>query len=265
MTPARPTIPRLRRYLVRVSLISLALLTGCPPDNTPLIEENERLKKQIVKQESLMTTLQEGNRVLQGTDRPAQPGISEERGRVCATTRARATNRPGPLHGKTKPASTSRGLNQQKPETAAGHPKTAQAARTRATNRPGPLDGKTKPVSTNRGLDARKPETASGRSKIQERRPVAAQATGARPASPASQQPGGQGARAVTQTAGRDQGRHAGPGEQWIHVDGENGNRPESGVDHGTKNLTLALDRVARIPETSTWWNWKLNPTTGPP
>jgi len=60
-------MPNPSRYLIRVSLISLAwiLLTGCPPDNTPLIEENERLKKQIVKQESLMTTLQEGNRVLQ--------------------------------------------------------------------------------------------------------------------------------------------------------------------------------------------------------
>ena len=57
----------LSRHLIRASLISLAwiVLTGCPPDNTPLIEENERLKKQIVKQESLMTTLQEGNRVLQ--------------------------------------------------------------------------------------------------------------------------------------------------------------------------------------------------------
>ena len=63
----QPVIPTLGRHLVRLSLISLAwvLLTGCPPDNTPLIEENERLKKRIVKQESLMTTLQEGNHVLQ--------------------------------------------------------------------------------------------------------------------------------------------------------------------------------------------------------
>ena len=63
----RPRMPTLGRHLIRLSLISLAwvLLTGCPPDNTPMIEENERLKKQIVKQESLMTTLQEGNQVLQ--------------------------------------------------------------------------------------------------------------------------------------------------------------------------------------------------------
>ncbi len=54
-------------HLIQVSITSLAwvLLTGCPPDNAPLIEEKEQLKKQIVKQESMMTTLQEGNRVLQ--------------------------------------------------------------------------------------------------------------------------------------------------------------------------------------------------------
>lgn len=61
----RPVIPILHRHLIRISLISLVLLTGCPPDNSPLIEENEQLKDRIVKQESMMTTLQEGNRVLQ--------------------------------------------------------------------------------------------------------------------------------------------------------------------------------------------------------
>ncbi len=67
VTRKQPDMPTMGRYLIRISFVSLALivLTGCPPDNTPLIEENERLKKQIVKQESLMTTLQEGNRVLQ--------------------------------------------------------------------------------------------------------------------------------------------------------------------------------------------------------
>ncbi len=57
--------PSRDRPLLRISLMGLILLTGCPPDNTPLIEENERLQKRIVKQESMMTTLQEGNRVLQ--------------------------------------------------------------------------------------------------------------------------------------------------------------------------------------------------------
>lgn len=41
------------------------LLLGCPPDNTPLLQENEELTKQVTKQDSMITTLQEGNRVLQ--------------------------------------------------------------------------------------------------------------------------------------------------------------------------------------------------------
>ena len=40
-------------------------LAGCPPDNTPLLKENEELTKQVTKQDSMLTTLQEGNRVLQ--------------------------------------------------------------------------------------------------------------------------------------------------------------------------------------------------------
>ena len=55
--PAWPLIP--------LSILAAIVLAGCPPDNTPLIEEKEQLKKQIVKQETMMTTLQEGNRVLQ--------------------------------------------------------------------------------------------------------------------------------------------------------------------------------------------------------
>lgn len=53
--------------LLRVSgmILACALLTACPPDNTPLIEENERLKKQNTKQETMMATIQDGNRVLQ--------------------------------------------------------------------------------------------------------------------------------------------------------------------------------------------------------
>lgn len=46
-------------------LFGMSLLLGCPPDNAPLVEENEQLQKQITKQESIMATLQEGNRVLQ--------------------------------------------------------------------------------------------------------------------------------------------------------------------------------------------------------
>lgn len=65
VTLEQPAIPSLHTNLIRISLLSFVLLAGCPPDNTPLIEENEQLKERIVKQESMMTTLQEGNRVLQ--------------------------------------------------------------------------------------------------------------------------------------------------------------------------------------------------------
>ncbi len=65
VTLEQQAIPSLHKNLIRISLASFVLLTGCPPDNTPLIEENEQLKERIVKQESMMTTLQEGNRVLQ--------------------------------------------------------------------------------------------------------------------------------------------------------------------------------------------------------
>lgn len=65
MILGQPVIPIRHRHLIQIFLISLVLLTGCPPDNTPLIEENDQLKERIVKQESMMTTLQEGNRILQ--------------------------------------------------------------------------------------------------------------------------------------------------------------------------------------------------------
>ncbi len=60
-------IPTSAWHLVQIFLLSLpwVLLTGCPPDNTPILEENEQIKKQIVKQESILKTLQAGNRVLQ--------------------------------------------------------------------------------------------------------------------------------------------------------------------------------------------------------
>ena len=42
------------------------ILQGCPQDRTPLLEEeNTELKKLAAKQESMVITLQEGNRVFQ--------------------------------------------------------------------------------------------------------------------------------------------------------------------------------------------------------
>ena len=40
-------------------------LLGCPPENSPLQSENQRLKKQLAKQESVIASLQEGNKVMQ--------------------------------------------------------------------------------------------------------------------------------------------------------------------------------------------------------
>ncbi len=55
--------------LVTVGWLTLgslfAGLPGCGPDEAPLKAENEALKKQVAKQESLLTSLQEGNRVMQ--------------------------------------------------------------------------------------------------------------------------------------------------------------------------------------------------------
>ena len=38
---------------------------GCKPDESPLKAENDTLKKQVTKQESLLTSLQDGNKVMQ--------------------------------------------------------------------------------------------------------------------------------------------------------------------------------------------------------
>lgn len=46
--------------------VTVPFLQGCPQDQTPLLEEeNTELKKLAAKQESMIITLQEGNRVLQ--------------------------------------------------------------------------------------------------------------------------------------------------------------------------------------------------------
>jgi hypothetical protein len=53
----------------RLKTIGLLLLflaaPGCAPDESPLKAENEALKKQVARQESLLTSLQDGNKVMQ--------------------------------------------------------------------------------------------------------------------------------------------------------------------------------------------------------
>lgn len=45
--------------------ITALILAGCKPDDSPFRAENEQLKKQVVRQESLVTSLQDGNKVMQ--------------------------------------------------------------------------------------------------------------------------------------------------------------------------------------------------------
>lgn len=48
-----------------IALLALLALSGCQRDDSPFKAENELLKKQLVKQESLVTSLQDGNKVMQ--------------------------------------------------------------------------------------------------------------------------------------------------------------------------------------------------------
>lgn len=53
-----------RQQLIGLLVLVLAV-SGCAPDESPLKAENEALKKQVSKQESLLTSLQDGNKVMQ--------------------------------------------------------------------------------------------------------------------------------------------------------------------------------------------------------
>lgn len=48
-----------------LGLTVLSLCVGCAPDESPFRQENDNLRKQLAKQESLMTSLQDGNKVMQ--------------------------------------------------------------------------------------------------------------------------------------------------------------------------------------------------------
>jgi hypothetical protein len=48
-----------------ISIVALLAIAGCKPDESPFRAENETLRKQLVKQESLVTSLQDGNKVMQ--------------------------------------------------------------------------------------------------------------------------------------------------------------------------------------------------------
>lgn len=53
-------------FIGTIILVGLSLtLAGCKPDESPLKLENETLRKQLAKQESVITSLQDGNKVMQ--------------------------------------------------------------------------------------------------------------------------------------------------------------------------------------------------------
>lgn len=52
--------------MAHIGLLACCLLaTGCKPDESPFKAENESLKKQVARQESLLSSLQDGNKVMQ--------------------------------------------------------------------------------------------------------------------------------------------------------------------------------------------------------
>ncbi|MDH4236851.1 MAG: hypothetical protein OEV17_06355 [Nitrospira sp.] len=57
---------RLNRRLLWIGAMAwLLIASGCQPDDSPFKAENEVLKKQVARQESLLSSLQDGNRVMQ--------------------------------------------------------------------------------------------------------------------------------------------------------------------------------------------------------
>lgn len=46
------------------AVVLCVLMSGCKPDDSPFKTENEALKKQVTKQESLLSSLQDGNKVM---------------------------------------------------------------------------------------------------------------------------------------------------------------------------------------------------------
>ena len=60
------TVARTFSHTAWIGLLAWSLTTaGCKPDDSPFKAENEALKKQVTKQESLLSSLQDGNKVMQ--------------------------------------------------------------------------------------------------------------------------------------------------------------------------------------------------------
>jgi len=50
---------------LKVGVLLVLVVLGCVPDDSPFRAENEVLKRQVAKQESLLGSLQDGNKVMQ--------------------------------------------------------------------------------------------------------------------------------------------------------------------------------------------------------
>lgn len=59
------TLPTIGRPRTIALLVLLLAACSCTPDDSPFKAENEALKKQVARQESLLTSLQDGNKVMQ--------------------------------------------------------------------------------------------------------------------------------------------------------------------------------------------------------
>ena len=82
-------------------MLLIALTPGCKPDDSPFRAENEALRKQLVKQESVVSSLQDGNKVMQeqinllnhelrDAKREAESAITLERAYTVALAETRA-------------------------------------------------------------------------------------------------------------------------------------------------------------------------------
>src|SRR5690348_17806129 len=57
---------RPRRFIASCLIVAgLLVLAACKPDDSPFRAENDALKKQLSRQESLVSSLQDGNKVMQ--------------------------------------------------------------------------------------------------------------------------------------------------------------------------------------------------------
>src|SRR5207253_11069030 len=63
--------------LLRALFLVCSITMGCKPDTSAMSEENERLREQVAKQESMVSSIQDGNRFLQEQTRVLTQEVRE--------------------------------------------------------------------------------------------------------------------------------------------------------------------------------------------